>query len=176
MSTAPDEVSGAFSIRPWQKGFWKMLEKPKITLARSSKMLDRDLDLMNGFWIVSNRCKTFLESIDQLAFEFLECECSDESGLFLENRWICAIVRVVDALDEVKTNVSIKDDPLWHNTYFISTYDNIYFNEDEIPSDCRIFKMAHLPQYIIADSIFYKSLKGENIKNFAFQDVVKRNI
>ena len=166
--------SPIFAAIPWHPGFWPMSEKPVLQIKEKPRKMPKDIDYCGGYWLVSEKCKTFFEDIDPLAFEFVECDCLDVNGIPIKPRWFCDVIRVVDALDEQKTKVTIKAPEGWHKSYEIEVTSNLYFRKSVIPDNCHIFKMAFYEETCIIDRPFRDRLKSVHITNSRVTDVSSR--
>lgn len=176
MTHRPAGAPPRFAANLYQNSFWPMPEKPVIILHRDCKIASRDIDLMRAFWIVSERCKDAMLSVDLSAFDFLECDCFDHKGNQLEARWLCVVMRTLDVLDEEVTKVIIARGPNGAKGYHINSYDNIVLKMKEIPNNTQIFNMAHILRKIISTTAFKDEMKYKGIKNFLFTDVSKRQM
>ena len=170
----PLRSSQIFAAIPWHPGFWPMSEKPVLQIKEKPRKMPKDIDYCGGYWLISEKCKTFFEDIDPLAFEFVECDCLDVNGSPTKSRWFCDVIRVVDALDEQKTKVTIKTPEGWHKSYEIEVTSNLYFRTNAIPANCHIFKMAHYHGMRIVDRQLRDGLKNERMTNIRLTNVNSR--
>ncbi|WP_084583748.1 imm11 family protein [Sphingomonas azotifigens] len=98
-----DEVAFHFSRpgpHPGGKGFPDYQGVPILRFDPRRKRV-ADLNKNGGLWIVSDRARKLFERVDPEAFEFRPAEAI-RSGKPLEGDpyWLCAPIRVLDAVDE----------------------------------------------------------------------------
>ncbi|MGY2937581.1 hypothetical protein ACVWZ6_007183 [Bradyrhizobium sp. GM6.1] len=73
-----------------------------------------DLEPYYGWWLISGRTKAVLEWLDPEAFVFVQCTVRVPHGSYDgPDYWICDVVRILDALDEAQSRLTIRteDDP-----------------------------------------------------------------
>jgi Protein of unknown function (DUF1629) len=67
----------------------------------------KDFEGYSGFWLVSEKMKMVVESIDAEALDFLLCDVRSSDGQECAPRWLCDVTRFLDALDEKESKVGI---------------------------------------------------------------------
>lgn len=98
-------------LRPEGGGFPPMLEQPQMTYDPSTGPEPRDLELgFCGYWLVSERLHDVMCSVDSCAFAFVEVDYRLADGIKGPRRFLCDVVRELDALDEESSRLKIKVD------------------------------------------------------------------
>ena len=62
---------------------------------------------MPYYWLVTERMKSVLETLDREAFAFLKCMVQFPDGSEAPPHWLCDVIRVLDSVDEERSEVSI---------------------------------------------------------------------
>ena len=138
--------------------------------------MTRDLDVVRGFYIVSDKCRDVMVSIDRMAFEFLECQCFDKKGKRLERRWLCDVVRVVNIVDEDRVQFRIVTGSHGERYYIVNAYDDIFFKEHLVDEGAHIFNMRKFCIETVVDETFQNAFKAHGLKkNFSFEDTARRS-
>jgi hypothetical protein len=128
----------------------------------------RDFEGYSGFWFISDRMKYVLENTDRDAFAFLRCEMRSPDGSELPDRWLCDVIRVVDALDEEKSEagISIADDG--SKVYQILGSPRLIFKED-IVGHSHVFRMKYFQGWVICDDEMKHACKSAAVIGISFQ-------
>lgn len=106
LQTAPRLI-----LRPDAGGFPSLSEVPRVVFDSSEGPVPRDLEGgFSGYWLVSERLQRAMSAIDPEAFAFVECEVRLADGSAGPRRFLCDVVREVDALDEEASQLRIKVD------------------------------------------------------------------
>jgi hypothetical protein len=79
-----------------------------------------DFELDAGYWFISDKMKSVRQAVDQEAFAFLQCHVRSFDGQERPVRWLCNVVRILDALDEEKSEVRIGVSSSGSKIYFLS--------------------------------------------------------
>lgn len=146
---------------------------------KSDGRLDYDLALCFAWWLVSDRTKTVFERVDPEAFVFVPCDVRVPRGRYPgPDYWVCDVVRVLDALDESASSVSIgvQDDVRCINygqKYYTLISDfKLAFREAAI-GDAHIFRMAYNDLTVICDQELKDACKSAGLKGIRFHDTSK---
>lgn len=111
--------------------------------------------------------KAFLERFDPEAFEFLKCEVKLPNGASGPVRWLCDVVRVLDALDEEKSRgMQIKPDVAGQKFYVLGS-GPLVFNEDAVGPH-HVFHMMYSVSYVVGDEEFKRACKAADLKGISF--------
>jgi Protein of unknown function (DUF1629) len=152
-----------------QRGFGEYPEMP-VFLA-GAKI--RDFAAYSGYWLVSDRMKTVVERIDPNAFAFLKCRVQLRNGTEAPRRWLCDVVRVLDALDEHDSKVTIGVSDTGSKTYFIPMYGDVFFKVEEVGPN-RIFRVMYTDSYIVCDEEMKLACKAADLTGIVFDDLTGR--
>jgi hypothetical protein len=87
---------------PGCRGFRDYPEPPRLVIGGRRGHVPRDLEAYCGYWLVSDRMKTLLESIDSAGLAFVKCEVQVVKGKIDNCYWLCDVTRMLDAVDEEK--------------------------------------------------------------------------
>lgn len=108
-------------LRPDNGGFPALCEKPRIVLDASKGPEPRDLEGgFGGYWLVSERLWQVMKSVDPHAFDFVECDVRLADGTAMPRRFLCDVVRELDAIDEERSRLDIEVDEDFVNGKFYS--------------------------------------------------------
>jgi len=151
-------------------GFWEMREVPKFRCTVPAIRGLHDKIDIRGFWMVSERMKAVLVDTDPDAFAFAPCEIVDSSGTPGPTRWLCDVVRVIDALDEFASDVEIEHRN-GQKAYSLLKSNRRIYNSDLVGS-AHIFRMEHLRSCIVCDDVFRDACKAASLKVLRFGDAV----
>jgi hypothetical protein len=154
---------------PGQRGFPKYPEPPRLLFDKKLGRPPRDLELCSEYWLISDRMKTVLEAVDQAGFAFARCEVRLRGGEPGPAYWLCDVVRVLDAVNEMASRLRIYDEQ-GHKTYSLVGGASLIFKEDVIGS-AHIFRIAHAKSVVICDQHLKDSCKAAGLKGISFRDV-----
>ena len=154
-------------------GFWPMAERPRVVIGSRCKILNREFDLMRAFWIVSERCRDVMSSIDGAAFAFLACDCYDRKGELLDTRWLCEVTRSLDVLSRFNAERPTIEGTSPAQGLFLDTMKNLIVRDREIPTDAHIFVPEIYSSHIIVSEHFRHMMKRAGIKNIRFNRLMK---
>ncbi len=151
-------------------------ETPSFVFSRAAVRGPRDLAPIYYAWLISDRTKAVFESVDPNGFEFAPCTVRASKGTWDgPPYWLCQVVRVLDAVDECRSRLSIRvfDDPhkrTFGQKYYVS-YTELVFREDLI-GDAHIFRVAYHDGWAICDQELKNACKSAGLKIY-FNDVLK---
>jgi hypothetical protein len=154
-------------------------ETPRFVFSRPAARRPRDLAPFYYAWLISDRTKAVFESVDPSGFEFAPCTVRASKGTWDgPPYWLCKVVRVLDAVDECRSRLSIGvcDDPR-KRTFGQKYYEfdwrlELVFREDLV-GDAHIFRMAYHDSWAICDEELKNACKSAGLK-MHFTDVLKR--
>jgi uncharacterized protein DUF1629 len=152
-----------------QRGFREYPEMP-VFLA-GAKL--RDFAVYSGYWLVSDRMKTVVERIDPNAFAFLKCRVQLRNGTEAPRHWLCDVVRVLDALDEHDSKVTIGVSSIGSKTYYIPMYGDVFFREEEVGLN-HIFRVMYTDSYSVCDEEMKLACKAADLTGIVFDDLTGR--
>jgi hypothetical protein len=149
------------------RGFQRTVETP--TFRFIGRQPQRDFWRFTFYWFISDRMKTFLERFDPEAFEFLKCEVELPNGTS-GVRWLCDVVRVLDALDEEKSDgMDVETDVFSGQKYYLLAGHGLplVFNEDAVGPH-HVFHLMHSDKYVVGDEDFKRACKAAGMKGISF--------
>ena len=104
--------------RLWAPGWAVMLppngdpdqysEKPQLIHQPKLGGTPRDLEGLAGIWIISERAKAVFETVDPSGFAFATCDFKLADGSPGDQRYLCNVIRELDALDQKTSKLKIK--------------------------------------------------------------------
>ncbi|MCP3476986.1 DUF1629 domain-containing protein [Bradyrhizobium sp. CCGUVB1N3] len=154
-------------------------EPPRFVFDKKAGDLPYDLESYYGFWLVSDRTKAVLETVDPKGLSFVLCDVRIPNGVCDGSRyWFCDVLRVLDALDEAKSRlkIGIRDDDRYRDFgkkfYDFSGGAELVFREDAV-GDAHVFRMAHHGSTVICDGVLKDACKSAGLKRIWFEDVSK---
>jgi hypothetical protein len=157
-----------------RRGFPEYPEAPLLVIDRKLGRPLRDLELCESYWLVSDRMKRVLESVDPAGVAFLRCTVRMADGTAAPTYWFCDVVRVLDAVDEAASTLRIhldqRDD---RKVYSFSGGASLVFREDVV-GDAHIFRLAYLEPEVIGDQVLKDACKAAELKGITFKDAAKR--
>jgi hypothetical protein len=160
---------------PGQKyGFPEFPEKPRFRPDKTFKTRPpNDLEGVNFYWLISQRVKDVIASVDPSGAVFADCDVFYVSGKLLEERYyLCDVIREIDALDEQKSNlVRVVEDG--YEYYPLLPDSEICFKSD-IVGDAHIFRQEKIAA-IFCDALMKDALISAGLKDPShFRDVSLR--
>ena len=133
----------------------------------------RDFAAYSGYWLVSDRMKTVVERIDRNAFAFLKCRVQLRNGTEAPLRWLCDVVRVLDALDEQNSKVTIGVSSIGSKTYYIPMLGHVFFRGEDVGPN-HIFRVMYTDSYIVCDEEMKLACKAADLTGIVFDDLTGR--
>lgn len=147
------------------RGFRHSVEPP--TFHFIGRRAERDFWDYRYYWFVSERMKSFLERYDAGAFDFLRCKVKLPDGTNCPDRWLCDVVRVIDAVDEEKSrDIMISTDDRGQKFYQYGA-GFFAFNEGAVGPH-HVFLLRYSPFYVVGDEEFKLACKAAGMKGMFF--------
>ena len=164
--------SGAriFVPPPGQRGFRQYPARPKFLADPKVGRVHRDFEELHDYWFISDRMKTVLERIDPEAFAFLQCDITTSNGESAPARWLCDVVRVLDALHEDNSEIRIATADNGSKVYLFTVGARLIFNESAI-GQARVFRMRFFEPAIFCDEEFALACKSAKLAGISFMPV-----
>lgn len=104
-------LASYLSLPPGNGGLSELKEIPRLRLDSSLGEMPRDLEGgFRGYWLVSEPLRRLLKAIDGAGFEFRRSVVTLEDGSAGEARYLCEVVRTLDAIDEQASAVKVLSD------------------------------------------------------------------
>lgn len=166
----PSLISAGFAPLPEERGFCDASRIPTFVFEGKT---ERDFEEYGGYWLISDRMKRFLERLDPKAFAFLKCKIQMSNGARAPIRWLCDVVRVLDALDEEKSEIRIGKTDDGNKMYFFSFGANLEFKENAVGRH-HVFRMMHFSPTIICDDEMKAACKAAGLSGLSFIETAKR--
>jgi hypothetical protein len=176
-SLVPDQK--ARLLPPGRRGFRDYREVPRFLFDKKIGRSPLDLEQFYAYWLVSGRTKSVFEAVDPAGFTFLACDVRMPSGDYDRSRyWLCDVVRVLDALDDARSSltIGIREDKAYSDFgkkyYSMAGGCQLLFRDDAI-SDAHVFRMEYLHAVVISDQTMKDACKAARLKGIKFDDYSK---
>lgn len=150
----------------------KLPARPRFLFDKKLGRPPRDIEGYVGHWLVSDRLKAVLEEVDHDAFGFASCEVCLPDGTAGPHRWLCNVVRVLDALDEQASELRIVED-MGQKVYWLAGPTRLIFREDVV-GPAHVFRMAFMEVTVICDQTMKDACRKADLKGIDFADVVRK--
>ncbi|WP_369914252.1 DUF1629 domain-containing protein [Xanthomonas sp. NCPPB 3005] len=131
-------------VKPTEGGFPPLRETPRLVYYPSEGVPPEDLEgSFSGYWLVSDRLRRVMESVDAGAFAFAEVDYRLDDGSKGPTVFLCDVVRTLDALDEESSQLNIEiSDEFEAGKYYDLTGDiRLAFRRDVLGS-AHVFRLA----------------------------------
>lgn len=151
-------------LRPDDVGFPALREKPRIILDASKGPEPRDLEGgFSGYWLVSERLWRVMNSLDPQAFDFVECDVRLADGTPMPRRFLCDVVRELDAMDEERSRLDIEIDEDFVNGKFYSIAGGASLAiRSELVRDAHVF-LTPFSTFVIASRGFVDAVHAAGL-------------
>ncbi len=152
-----------------KRGIPSLNKVPRFRYIKREGRLPQDIEDFRGILLVSEKAKCLFERVDSDAFEFKFCEIVNHNNIKMDKYWLCDVIRVLDALDELQSDAVIESIG-GRKRYDLLRSRHLVFKK-EIVGRSHIFRMDHRWTTVICDSAFRRACEEENLKNFIFKNV-----
>lgn len=152
-----------------ERRFPPLSEPLRLLIDKSLGRAPVDWELFHDFWLVSDRMKSVLETVDREGVAFLKCETRTLGRNVAPAYWLCDVVRVLDAVDEEKSRFEILEDGTEFRRYDTMARPNFVFREEAIGS-AHIFRPRFLDSRIICDQVMKDACKAAGLRGIGFSD------
>jgi hypothetical protein len=152
-----------------QRGFREYPEMPVFLVGAQI----RDFAEYSGYWFISDRMKAVVERIDPNAFAFLQCRVQMRDGTGGPLRWLCDVIRMLDALDEHNSKVTIGVSDIGSKTYYLPMYGHVFFRSEEVGPN-HIFRVMYTDSYIVCDEEMKLACEANDLTGIVFDDLTGR--
>lgn len=145
-----------------------MLEQPQMTYDPSAGPEPRDLEPgFGGYWLVSEQLHDVMCSVDPNAFAFTEVDYRLADGIKGPRRFLCDVVRELDALDERLSRLKIKvnDDYVHGKFYSFGGGASLAFR-NEVLGQSHVFRLPFNPS-VFCDRTFKDAVHEAGIPDEA---------
>jgi len=168
-------------LKPDDGGFPPLQEMPRLIYSPMKGALPQDLEGgFSGYWLVSERLRRVMESVDADAFVFADTDYRLADGSKGPVVFLCDVVRTLDALDEGASELDIKisDDYEAGKYYSLAGGSRLAFRHDVL-GEAHVFR---LPFHggVFCDRVFKEAVEAAGIGTSGqsdglwFHDVVSR--
>lgn len=158
-------------IPPREQGFVPFPESPRLVIDKSLGRAPADWELFHDYRLVSERMKNLLERLDPKGVRFVRCETRYQDGLTAPPYWLCDIVRVLDALDEAKSDIEIEYPTPDRKVYNLRKRSCPIFKEESVGT-ARIFRLRFYAM-VVGDNVLKDACKEAGIGGIGFTDATK---
>jgi hypothetical protein len=129
--------------------------------------IHRDFEIFSGYWFVSEKMKSVLQAVDREAFALLECDVQSPDGNRQPARWLCNVVRVLDAVDEAQSTVKVGVADNGSKCYRLRNNDKLVF-KDSVVGGAHVFRMKYFEPRIICDEELKRACKLADLEGISF--------
>jgi hypothetical protein len=154
---------------PGCRGFRDYPERPVFLADPKLGRIHRDFEEYSGYWFVSLKMKSVLQDVDHEAFAFIECEVRSAEGEVQPSRWLCDVIRVLDAVDESRSTVRIVSASDGNKVYQMIGDESFAFREDVVGRS-HIFRMKCFEAEIVCDDKLRRACRSADLKGISFVD------
>ena len=150
-----------------RRGFRDYPERPVFVADPKRGHLHWDFDEYSVYWFVSERMKSVLQAADPDAFAFLPCDVRSPGGAPQPTRWLCDVVRVLDALDEDQSETTnrIADDG---SKYYGGIFNSKLVFREGLVGSAHVFRLTFYDTAFICDQEFAMACKAAGLKGMSF--------
>ncbi|WP_369939893.1 DUF1629 domain-containing protein [Xanthomonas medicagonis] len=168
-------------LQPDEGGFPPLRETPRLIYDPKEGALPQDLEGgFSGYWLVSERLRNVMESVDADAFAFADTDYRLADGSKGPTVFLCDVVRTLDALDEEASELDIKigDDYEAGKYYSLAGGSRLAFRRDVL-GNAHVFKLP-FNDGVFCDRVFKEAVEAAGIgangnsDGLWFYDVVNR--
>jgi tetratricopeptide (TPR) repeat protein len=153
---------------PGLRGFRDYPELPMFVADKKKGRLHWDLDTaVPYYWLVTEKMKALMEALDREAFEFLQCRVQFPDGSDAPPHWLCDVVRVLDAVDEEKSKVTIRTGQSGNKFYGGGGDMNLHFKPDVVGTS-KFFRLYYNDDIVICDDEVKAACKAADLKGLRF--------
>jgi hypothetical protein len=164
-----------FAPPPGRRGFRDYPEPPVFLADARLGRIDREFEEYCGYWFVSDRMKAILEGVDPEAFAFLKCKVQLPDGTEGPLRWLCDVVRVLDALDEEMSTIGIEAASDGSKLYNFFGKVRLMF-KNEVVNSFHVFRMKYFVAKVVCDEEMRRACKAAELTGLRFINAAKSAI
>jgi hypothetical protein len=152
---------------PARRGFREYPERPVFSCDAKLGHIHWDFVGISGYWFISQKMKSVIEAIDPEAFAFLQCDVRSLDGKDQPVRWLCDVIRVLDALNEDTSTIRIGTASNGSKVYRFVGDETLIFTESVV-GESHIFRMKYFEPKVICDADFMRACKSASLKGVSF--------
>ncbi|MCD0280302.1 DUF1629 domain-containing protein [Xanthomonas melonis] len=153
-------------LRPNEGGFPPLSEKPRLVHDPSKGVMPKDLEAgFSGYWLVSERLRRVFAAIDPAGFAFVECDFRMADGSEGPRHFLCDVVRVLDALDEERSEVEVEvSDDFVDGKYYDFTGGAKLAFRKEVTAGSHIFVLKYSGGCVFCDRAMRSAVQEAGTK------------
>ena len=151
------------------RGFPPYPEKPRVQFDLRLSPKARDMEWCDAYWLISDRLKNVFANLDSEAFVFMECETAYPGGDVAPKYWLCDVIRMLDAVDEERSNVDIRVQGET-KVYQLYGHTRFVFKEDVVCGS-HIFRLKYRPGSVCCDAALRSACIGAKILGVSFREI-----
>ena len=162
-------------IRPEGGGFPPLVEPPHLVYDPTQGEMPRDLEAsLSGYWLVSQRLKEALESIDPEGFAFAQCTFTLADGTEGPRHYLCDALRELDAVDEARSELRVIESDEYENGkyYRLGGKVDLVFRPDVL-GRAHAFRTPFSGDFVICDWVLRDALGGQGFTGVRFIDITQ---
>jgi hypothetical protein len=148
-------------------GFREYPERPVFLSDAKLGRIHWDFEVISGYWFISGRMKSVLQEVDSEAFVFLQCDVQMPDGKAAPVRWLCDVIRVLDALDVKQSTIRISTADTGRKVYNFGHGASLTFNESVVGSS-HIFRLKYSEPAIFCDEEMKQACKSAKVTGISF--------
>ncbi|WP_115563168.1 imm11 family protein [Xanthomonas arboricola] len=167
-------LPGSFVVEPPNGDPDQYPEKPHLIHVPALGGMPRDFENLFGIWIVSDALKAVFENVDPEGFAFTACDFTLADGSPGPQRYLCDVVRTLDALNEEASRVKVKYERDHQSGEDVKLYSaaggaSLVFNENVV-GNTHVFRQERLGTDAICDRALADALSAANLDGVRLRD------
>jgi hypothetical protein len=157
---------------PGEVGFPDYPESPRLLIDPKLGRPPNDFEQYSVYWLVSDRMKDVLETVDSEGCVFVSCDVRHAKEKPTQGYWLCDFVRRLDAVDENASHIGIIRDAHAEGGryYSFSGGARVVFKLNVVGS-AHIFGLAYARACFFCDQELKQACNAAEIKGIQFTDV-----
>jgi hypothetical protein len=155
---------------PGTRGFPAYPELPHFLFDRKLGRAVGDIELCVYYWLISDRMKGILEGIDPDGFAFVRCNVELANGQEGPIYWLCDVIRVLDALNEEKSTITIIYDENGNKIHYRGVGINSVFRKDVVES-AHVFRIELFQSIVLCDEVTKIACNDAQLRGVRFKQV-----
>jgi Protein of unknown function (DUF1629) len=178
-ATLQSDHRGMTPADPWPDGYLKLprgpwrfpnyVETPRLLISKKLGRPPRDLECMDGVWIISAAMKAVLEAVDPEVCEFRRCETHMASGEAGRETWLCTINRAFVGAVDVEGSEHLQVRRNFNGTLSLATHALTRLKlRAEIIGNAHLFHIAEMAGAIYCDQTMKDACKAAALKGVRF--------
>ncbi|MCO4319881.1 DUF1629 domain-containing protein, partial [Phyllobacterium sp. 21LDTY02-6] len=128
----------------------------------------RDLEANGFYWFISQRTKEVFESVDPEGFAFVPCDFTLPDGSKGAPRYLCDVIRELDAIDEEKSKVKVNIEPSGRKIYHVMGGGYFSIRDAEV-GHSHVFSDVHYGG-LICDDVLRDACRSAKLTGILFRD------